>query len=280
MKILGAFLRRNSVAMKKEQAIEKLKRQLGIIEELRGESPESAKFQKWERDTRVAFKNIFETGSQHLLEFINIEYYREPTWNESRFGGIRGNPYLEGLEKAKVLLRSCIDEIDEYWPDGEPESKQEVKGQEQLGSDIFIVHGHDESAKQTVARFIDKLDLNPIILHEQPNAGRTVIEKFEDYSNVGFSVVLMSPDDVGGSVDDKDNLRLRSRQNVVFELGFFLGKLGRKRVCALYKEGVEIPSDYQGVLFVPMDKDGGWKLSLAKEIKAAGISIDLNKAID
>lgn len=266
--------------MKKKQAIEKLKRQLGIIEELRGESPESAKFQKWARDTRVAFKNIFEKGSHHSLEFINIEYHREPTWSESRFGGIRGNPYFEGLEKAKVLLKSCIDEIDEYWPDDAPEPKQEVKGQEQFGSDIFIVHGHDEDAKQTVARFIDKLDLNPIILHEQPNAGRTVIEKFEDYSSVGFAVVLMTPDDVGGSVNERDNLRLRSRQNVVFELGFFLGKLGRKRVCALYKEGVEIPSDYQGVLFVPMDKDGGWKLLLAREIKAAGISIDLNKVID
>jgi len=265
--------------MNKEQAIEKLGRQLGIIEELKGESADSVNFKKWERDTRVALENIFGKGTGHVLEFINIAYYRVATWVEARSGGIRGNPYLEGLEKAQVILKSFIDEVGEYWPEVEPEPKKEARSLEQLGSDIFIVHGHDEAAKQTVARFIEKLDLRPIILHEQPNAGRTVIEKFEDYTNVGFAVVLMTPDDVGASVDDKDNLKLRSRQNVVFELGFFLGRLGRKRVCALYKEGVEIPSDYQGVLFVPMDKDFGWKLLLAREIKAAGISIDLNKAI-
>lgn len=266
--------------MNKEQSIKKLKRQLNIIEELRRYSAESAKFQKWERDTRVAFENIFDKSSQQLLEFINIAYHRKPSWVEARRGVTHTNQYSVGLDEAAVLLKSCIDEIDEYWSDVDSESKQEAMGQEQLGTDIFIVHGRDEAAKQMVARFIEKLDLNPIILHEQPNAGRTIIEKFEDYTSVGFAVVLMTPDDVGASVEDKDNLKLRSRQNVVFELGFFQGKLGRKRVCALYKEEVEIPSDYQGVLFVPMDKDFGWKLLLAREIKAAGISIDLNKAIE
>lgn len=76
-----------------------------------------------------------------------------------------------------------------------------------------------------------------------------------------------------------DKQKKRARQNVILELGFFLGKLGRKRVCALYEEGVEIPSDYDGVIFVPLDKNGAWHLSLAKELKAAGLSIDLNKAI-
>ena len=87
----------------------------------------------------------------------------------------------------------------------------------------------------------------------------------------------MTPDDVGALSSEKDKLKHRARQNVIFELGFFLGRLGRKRVCALYKEGVEIPSDYKGVLFIPME--GNWKLSLAKEIKAAEIDVDLNKAI-
>ena len=150
----------------------------------------------------------------------------------------------------------------------------------ELGTDVFVVHGHDEAAKQELARFIEKLGLKSVILHEQPNAGRTIIEKFEDYSNVGFAVVLMTPDDVGASKDKKDQAQPRARQNVVFELGFFIGKLGRNRVCALYKEEVEIPSDYIGVLYVPMDGNGGWQLKLAKEIKAAGISIDLNKAIN
>lgn len=153
---------------------------------------------------------------------------------------------------------------------------------ENFGSDIFIVHGHDETAKKAVARLIRKLELKPIILHEQPNAGRTVIEKFEDYSNVGFAVVLMTPDDIGqhvppGVFPSHKGLKKRARQNVIFELGFFIGKLGRKRVCALYKEGVELPSDYQGVLYVPMDKATAWELELAKEIKAAGLPVDLKK---
>jgi Predicted nucleotide-binding protein containing TIR -like domain len=146
----------------------------------------------------------------------------------------------------------------------------------ELESHIFLVHGHDEAAKETVARFIEKLDLKPIILHEQPNAGRTIIEKFVDYTNVGFTIVLITPDDVGAPANQKDHLQPRARQNVIFELGFFLGKLGRDRVCALYKEGVEIPSDYKGVLFVSMD-ESDWKSLLAREIKEAGISVDLNK---
>ena len=87
----------------------------------------------------------------------------------------------------------------------------------------------------------------------------------------------MTPDDVGGLAEEKVKLNPRARQNVILELGFFLGKLSRKHVCALYKEGVEMPSDYDGVLFIPMDKNDGWQLKLANEIKAAGIKIDMNR---
>ena len=140
---------------------------------------------------------------------------------------------------------------------------------------VFIVHGHDEEALQSVARFIESLDLKPIILREQPNQGRTVIEKFEDYADVSFAVVLLMPDDVGKGKDESD-LKPRARQNVIFELGFFVAKLGRKNVCALHRGNVEILSDYQGVLWESMDGDA-WHLKLAKEMKAAGIAIDLNK---
>lgn len=148
-----------------------------------------------------------------------------------------------------------------------------------MGSDIFIVHGHDESAKQSVARFIERLELRAVILHEQPNAGRTIIEKFEEYANVGFAIVLLTPDDIGYPRDKPDEKKQRARQNVIFELGFFIGKLGRERVCALYKEGVEIPSDFQGVLYIEMDTRGGWQLQLAREIKHVGIEVDMNKVV-
>ncbi len=120
------------------------------------------------------------------------------------------------------------------------------------------------------------MELIPIILHEQPNAGLTIIEKFENYSDTVFAVILLTPDDT--CIDDGSKKRiLRARQNVIFELGYFIGKLGRQRVCALYKEGVEIPSDFQGVLYIPLDSKGAWKFELSKEIKQAGIDVDLNR---
>jgi predicted nucleotide-binding protein len=148
-----------------------------------------------------------------------------------------------------------------------------------IGNKVFIVHGRDEATKQTTARFLEKLGLEPVILHEQPNVGRTIIEKFEDYSSVAYAVVLLTPDDLGGLASEKPELSLRSRQNVVFELGYFIGKLGRKKVCALYQKDVELPSDFHGVLYVPLDEAGAWKFLLAKELKAVGLDIDLNKAV-
>ncbi|MCU0795517.1 MAG: nucleotide-binding protein [Akkermansiaceae bacterium] len=143
---------------------------------------------------------------------------------------------------------------------------------------VFIVHGHDDALKNAVARIVDRLGLEPIILHEQPNKGRTIIEKFLAYSDVGFAIVLLTPDDVGGSCKSlPDNLTKRARQNVILELGFFLGRLGRERVAALYDPSVEMPSDYSGVLFIPYDDRGVWVLHLAKEMKEAGLAADLNK---
>ncbi|PWK16121.1 TIR domain-containing protein [Xanthomarina spongicola] len=148
---------------------------------------------------------------------------------------------------------------------------------------IFLVHGHNEEMKQSSARFIEKLSLKPIILHEQPNRGRTIIEKFTDYSNVDFAIVLLSADDLAFSKKDKvENASFRARQNVILELGFFLGKLGRERVVVLFEQvdNFEIPSDYQGVIFIPYDSNGNWKLPIAKELKAVGFKIDGSKLLE
>jgi predicted nucleotide-binding protein len=144
---------------------------------------------------------------------------------------------------------------------------------------VFLVHGHDEAAREKVARFLEQLKLQCIILHEQPNKGRTIIEKFVDHADVAFAVVLLTPDDKGGSCRARwEEQKLRPRQNVLLELGFFLGKLGRAHVCALYVDGVEIPSDYSGVLFIPLDPQNGWRLQLLQELKAAGMKVDANYA--
>lgn len=146
-------------------------------------------------------------------------------------------------------------------------------------SKVFIVHGHDEAAREATARFLERLGLEPVILHEQASGGRTIIEKMEHYSEVGYAVVLLTPDDEGRNKSQDEPYRDRARQNVILELGYFTGKIGRNRVCALHRGSVEIPTDYLGVLYVPLDEGGGWQLRLAKELKAAGFEIDMNKAI-
>jgi predicted nucleotide-binding protein len=128
---------------------------------------------------------------------------------------------------------------------------------------------------------LERLELRPIILHEQASEGRTIIEKIERHSGVGYAVVLLTGGDRGGLAGaDPAGYQPRARQNVVLELGYFLGKLGRRHVCVLHELGVEIPSDYQGVVYLPLDAAGAWKFLLAKEMKTVAFpDIDLNLAM-
>lgn len=146
---------------------------------------------------------------------------------------------------------------------------------------VFIVHGHDDGMKATVARFVENLGLKPVILHEQVDSGQTIIEKLESNSNiVDYAIVLLSPDDIGRrKSEDVSADKPRARQNVILELGYFIGKLGRDKVVTLVKDKVEIPTDYDGVIYTPYDDNHGWMTELAKEMKAAGYKIDMNKVI-
>jgi hypothetical protein len=139
-------------------------------------------------------------------------------------------------------------------------------------SQVFIVHGHDEIAKLEMADFVHSLGLEPIILHMQASSGRTIIEKIEHYSNVGFGIVLYTPCDVGSKVGAL-NGNYRARQNVVFEHGYLIGKLGRSRVTAVVKNTVETPNDISGVVYVSMDDAGNWKEEIKTEMRGAGYSI-------
>lgn len=138
-----------------------------------------------------------------------------------------------------------------------------IKEHYQIG---FIIHGHNELRKLEVARFIENdLGLKSIILHEKPNQGKTIIEKFENYSSVDFAVAIWTGDDEGKSKTE-DLLKDRARQNVIFETGYFIGKLGREYVIVLFESGVEIPSDYSGVIFINFSDN--WKDHLRREIMA------------
>lgn len=175
-------------------------------------------------------------------------------------------------EDIKNLIIQKTEEMGVYLIDN---TEKNLITKETSSVKVFIVHGQNESIRESVARFLEKLELEPIILHEQPNKGRTIIEKFLAYSDVSFAVVLLTADDRGGSFSGSyEQQKPRARQNVIFELGFFLGTIGRNRVCVIYEEGVEILSDYQGVLFIKMDKGSSWKFSLAKEMKEAGLQFN------
>ena len=146
---------------------------------------------------------------------------------------------------------------------------------------IFVVHGHDTEMKQTVARTLEKLGLEPVILHEQPNRGRAIIEKFEDCSEViSFAIILLSPDDKGCEANNfPGSAKLRARQNVILELGYFIGKLGRNKVLVLFKDenDFEHPSDFVGVLYTPFK--GGWELEMIGELQSYGYDVDANKLV-
>ncbi len=143
---------------------------------------------------------------------------------------------------------------------------------------VFIVHGHDDFAKVTVARSLEKMGFEAIILHEQPDEGKTVIEKIEANSDVAFAVVLYTECDVGrDKTKDESENRNRARQNVVFEHGYLIAKLNRDHVCALVKGDVETPGDISGVVYTPMDAGNAWEISLYRNMKAVGIDVDMNK---
>ncbi len=199
-------------------------------------------------------------------------YDSTPNAKLKRLKGYIGNKieFLERLAEKVDILKSEVE--------SPVAAKPAFPKSTTANNQIFIVHGHNTAIEQTVARTIEKLGLTPIILHEQANAGRTIIEKFEGNSDVGFAIILLTDDDEGKAKTEVD-LRSRARQNVVLELGYFIGKLGRPRVLPLHSEGVEIPSDIHGLVYVPLDKAENWKFSIVKELREAGYTVDANKLL-
>jgi predicted nucleotide-binding protein len=196
--------------------------------------------------------------------------------------GIDHRPYYErSRERSIALLKQAIQGLEERKDDlGSSmqvlEDHSATEDAPEMSQRIFVVHGRDGEPREAVARFLQKLGLEPVILHEQPNKGRALITKFHDEaSDIGFAIILMTPDDVGG-LDGAEQKR-RARQNVIFELGFFIGRLGSDRVAALIGNEVERPSDFDGVVYIPIEAD--WRLPLCNELRAAGYHIDLNKVL-
>jgi len=200
--------------------------------------------------------------------------------------GVRtaGNHPIE-FEKAKstllLALRTALKAVEED-TFGELRSNKSSGGSPALSNKVFVVHGHDQLLKTDVEQFIHQMGLEPIVLHRQPDKGRTLIEKFEQHSDVGYAFILLTPDDIACAIDQDtlpDSSRKkekRARQNVIFEFGYFVGKLGRERVCCLYKEGVVLPSDLDGLVYKKIDVSvESQGMSIIKELKAAGYKIQI-----
>ena len=263
----------------KSKAIERLQKVLDVIPKLKQMERNSPEFKKWQRNTKVAITKTFGNDSQHTTDFDNIRFH-PGAYSLDNPGPAFQRAYMDGLESAEAVLKSMIEEINEYWDDEDqtPTSSEIRENAQIITDEIFIVHGRDEGAKDKVARFLESLDLKPVILAEMPAKGRTIIEKFEQHAQVGYAIVLLTPDDAGSLQGDENDPKPRARQNVIFELGFFIGRLGRARVCALTKGDVEIPSDYAGIEYIPFNDADGWRLKLIQELKSGGFEIDANRA--
>ena len=182
-----------------------------------------------------------------------------------------------GRDQAVALLKQAVRGLEEELP---ANSREVVPSSPRVhSSKVFVVHGHDNDAKNEIARFLSKVGLVEIILHERPNAGRNLLTKFqEEADGASFAVVLITPDDVGGPAGTEG--KPRARQNVIFELGFFIGKLGPSRVAAVVKGDVETPSDFDGIGYIKLDKAGAWKSFLARELRQAEVPFDAMKVFE
>jgi predicted nucleotide-binding protein len=266
----------------RSEAFDEIKRQIRRGRRLSGVSTrsidETRKAQidinKWFTYNIELLKRFFDapTFSKQFEKSGNQPISDDPSWREI------GRVVKASAESCTLYLDSLLERLDLIPEANDLQSAASVtKEADSAQRGVFVVHGHDFAAKESVARLIDRLGLHAIVLHEQPNQSRTIIEKLERHSAVCYAVVVLTPDDVGWPLTDSSQAKHRARQNVILELGYFMGKLGRDKVCALYKGDLELPSDVHGVLYIPMDPHDAWKLKLAKEMRAAGVEVNLDK---
>lgn len=187
---------------------------------------------------------------------------------------------IENILKGKVKgVYLCTEKFLPPAQKTEESSSPGVASATSIRRRIFVISGSDEEMKQVTSVALTKLGLAPVIMREQPRQGRRIVEHFEDYSDVGFAVILLSPDDYVFSKDDSPSKRtLKPKQDLIFTFGFILGKLDKSKVLVFYKESenFEVPTDYDGIQFTAFDDRDSWKLALIRELKTAGYAIDQN----
>lgn len=261
--------------MNKNELLEKLEGYLVRVDnDVRSQLSEDYNmgFARW-KSWRISVQRLLESYLPFYLNDLK-KIFNSPLGSTLYLGQIGALESAQIAPSVAFLKSLIIDiQLDDYL-NLEPIKNEDKKSKKSLERKGFIVHGHDDVTKLRTARFLEKLGFEAIILHEQANGGKTIIEKLEHFTDVGFGIVLYAPDDVGETFAKKEQLQPRARQNVVFEHGLLIGKLGRNRVFPLVIDhSVELPSDINGMVYM---SDRNWEFDLAKEIKALGFQIDLN----
>lgn len=237
------------------------------IDELKGKKNSSdSDFKAWKTDVQLCLSGLYGEKSIQLKNFNNRRFSPiiiggNPDWHE---------PYVKDLEITQK-------EFERYIGDFEDESENtNAKEKRKINNKVFIVHGHDGELKEKVARRLEQQGIEAIILSEQANRGKTIIEKLELYSDVYAAIILFTSDDLGVAKEESGHEKYRARQNVVFEAGYFMGYLGRENVIMLADKNVEIPGDLSGMVYTTKDN---WEFEMLKELNAAGMKIDMNKLL-
>lgn len=228
------------------------------------------RYNRWNDRNKSIYRTSFE-----VAESIYYHDYESNIWSDLWTKDVIKH-YKEEIARLINHMQGDIERVDlMQCIMVEPQKTMMAVKESVLSREIFIVHGHSEAVNQEVARTIEKLGLAAIILREQPNSGKTIIEKFEEYAkDINFAVILLTADD---KIEGEDTFR--ARQNVIFEMGYFMGVLGRKNVMCMLQENVEKPGDIDGVIYTPIDKNGVWKYSLVKELKTCGYDVDANRVL-
>jgi predicted nucleotide-binding protein len=252
-------------------ALKRLERLVTESPRARAAGPRTAAFEKWVENVLFVLGQFYGEDSDPFKDFGSI-------WSRKQsFSSIFDEALKFLRDRINELRTTC--ELRKTPAQAKQASGIHTSTLEPTSRKVFVVHGTDHGQKETIARFLEKLQLEPIILHEQPDHGKTIIEKFESHSqDVRCAVVLLTADDIGGPRSDPVPKELRARQNVIFELGFFIGKLNRHRTIALLGSGVALPSDYQGIIYIKLDNPD-WRFLLVRELRAAGLTVDANRAL-
>lgn len=260
--------------------IEKLDAYIEDAERMYRQRVKTNEFNRWNNEVEALLRHALGDDSKQVFDFTNIHY--SPLILGSGMGeDVFEEAFLSGLEFAISLLSSIRLEVSEYFP--EETNCAEIMGEgmsRQVDNrKVFVVHGHNEALRIKVANVLSKLGLEPIVLRDEPNKGRTIIEKFEENADVGFAVILLTADDKGYDKTKPEEIADRARQNVILELGYFIGRYGRDRLMAICEPSVERPGDISGVVYTDATNEAYWVFELVKELKAAGYNVDANKLL-